>query len=201
MPEMPEMPEMREICEHIGALDQSSLDLQPLAFLGAGAKRPIRTSDSGRKTSRRGQTVPRANCRVQTVCYADNMSENVSVRLEDRLAQRLRLQARAAGETLSDRLRRYAVEGSRRDEHPLITFRDGPTGRRAGLLGGPDLWEVAMWIDDLATEADPIETLVEETVLSRPQIEAAERYRAAYPEEIAARIDLHRSETASALRY
>ena len=83
----------------------------------------------------------------------------------------------------------------------MITFRDGHTGCRAGLLGGPDLWEVAMWIDDLAAEADPIETLVEETVLSRPQIEAAERYRAAYPEEIAARIDLHRSETASALRY
>jgi ribose 1,5-bisphosphokinase PhnN len=53
------------------------------------------------------------------------MSVNVSVRLDDRLAERLRLRARAAGESLSDRLRRYAEEGARRDEHPMITFRDG----------------------------------------------------------------------------
>jgi len=59
------------------------------------------------------------------------VSVNVSVRLDDRLAERLRLRARAAGESLSDRLRRYAEEGARRDEHPMITFRDGPTGRRA----------------------------------------------------------------------
>jgi hypothetical protein len=132
------------------------------------------------------------------MCYDVSVSENVSVRLEDGLAQRLRLRARAAGETLSDRLRRYAEEGVRRDEHPLITFRDGPTGRRAGVLGGPDVWEIAMWVDDLAAETDPIEGLVDESVLTRSQIEAALRYRAAYPEEIEARIELHRRETSAA---
>ncbi|MGA2307513.1 MAG: CopG family transcriptional regulator [Acidimicrobiales bacterium] len=126
------------------------------------------------------------------------MSVNVSVRLEDSLAERLRLRARAAGETLSDRLRRYAEEGTRRDEHPLITFRDGPTGRRAGLVGGPDAWEIAMWVEDLSGEADPVAALVEESVLTRAQIEAALRYRAAYPDEIDARIELHRQETAAA---
>jgi hypothetical protein len=126
------------------------------------------------------------------------MSVNVSVRLDDDLAERLRLRARAAGETLSDRLRRYAEEGARRDEHPLITFRDGPTGRRAGLIGGPDVWEVAMWVEDLEVETDPVETLVAESTLARAQVEAALRYRAAYPEEIAARIELHRRETAAA---
>src|ERR1700691_5674555 len=114
------------------------------------------------------------------MCYNDDMSENVSVRLEDGLAQRLRVRARAAGETLSDRLRRYAEEGVRRDEHPLITFRDGPAGRRAGLVGGPDVWEVAMWVDDLANiETDPVEVVVDESVLTRPQIDAVMRYRAA----------------------
>ena len=126
------------------------------------------------------------------------MSENVSVRLEDSLAQRLRVRARAAGETLSDRLRRYADEGVRRDEHPLVTFRDGPTGRRAGLVGGPDVWEVVMWIEDLSDEADPIAVLVGESSLSRPQIDAALRYRGAYPDEIGARIELHRQETTAA---
>ena len=129
------------------------------------------------------------------------MSVNVSVRLDDALAEQLRLRARAAGETLSDRLRRYAEEGVRREEHPLITFRDGPTGRRAGVLGGPDVWEVAMWVDDLAAEADPVAALVEDSVLTRSHVDVALRYRAAYPDEIAARIELHRGETAAADRH
>jgi hypothetical protein len=126
------------------------------------------------------------------------MSVNVSVRLDDTLAERLRLRARAAGETLSDRLRRYAEEGTRREEHPMITFRDGPTGRRAKLLDGPDVWEVAMWVEDLEAEPDPLAALIEDSILTRPQIEAALSYRAAYPDEIAARIELHRNETAAA---
>ncbi len=128
------------------------------------------------------------------------MSENVSVRLEDGLAQRLRLRARAAGETLSDRLRRYADEGVRRDEHPLVTFRDGPTGRRAGIVGGPDVWEIVMWVEDLAAEEDSVAVLVEESALARAQVDAALRYRAMYPGEVDARIELHRQETAAASR-
>jgi len=126
------------------------------------------------------------------------MSVNVSVRLDDRLAERLRLRARAAGESLSDRLRRYAEEGARRDEHPMITFRDGPTGRRAGLIGGPDVWEVAMWLDDLAPVKDLATALAADGVITRAQADAMLAYRAAYPDEIQARIDLHRSDTAAA---
>jgi hypothetical protein len=126
------------------------------------------------------------------------MSVNISVRLDDRLAQKLKLSASAAGETVSERLRRYAEEGARRDEHPMITFRDGPTGRRAGLINGPDVWEIAMWIDDLAGVKDPAKSLAREGVVTRAQIDAALRYRAAYPEEIQARIDLHRSHTVAA---
>jgi hypothetical protein len=129
------------------------------------------------------------------------MSVNVSVRLDEGLAERLRLRARAAGESLSDRLRRYAEEGARREEHPLITFRDGPTGRRAGLLGGPDVWEVMLWLDDLAAEPDPAAALSEDSILTAAQIDAALRYRAAYPDEITARIELHRRETSAAETY
>jgi len=126
------------------------------------------------------------------------VSVDVSVRLDDRLDERLRLRARAAGESLSDRLRRCAEEGARRDEHPMITFRDGPTGRRGGLIGGPDVWEVAMWIDDLGSVKDPAAELAADGVGSRPQIDAVLAYRAAYPDEIQARIDLHHSDTTAA---
>lgn len=135
---------------------------------------------------------------VLTMCNTVIMSVNVSVRLDERLAERLRLRSRAAGESLSDRLRRYAEEGARRDEHPMITFRDGPTGRRAGLVGGPDVWEVAMWIGDLGSGTDPAGELAADGIVARPQIDAVLAYRSTYPEEIQARIDLHRSETAAA---
>lgn len=133
-----------------------------------------------------------------TTCYNECMSVNVSVRLDDALAERLRLRARAAGESLSDRLRRYADEGSRRDEHPLITFRDGPAGRRAAVIGGPDVWEIVMWLDDLSDEGDPATVLTVEQDIPRPLIDAAMRYREAYPDEIEARIALHRHDTAAA---
>jgi len=80
----------------------------------------------------------------------------------------------------------------------MITFRDGPAGRRAKLLDGPDVWEVAMWVEDLAAEPDPVATLARELGLTRPQIDAALSYRAAYPDEIAARIELHHHGTAAA---
>lgn len=133
-----------------------------------------------------------------TACNNDNVSVNISIRLDDHLAERLRLRSKAAGETLSDRLRRYAEEGARRDEHPMITFRDGPTGRRAGLVGGPDVWEVAMWIDDLNAGAEAAATLAADGIVTRAQVDAAVAYRASYPDEVQARIDLHKSETAAA---
>ncbi len=80
----------------------------------------------------------------------------------------------------------------------MITFRDGPTGRRAGLVGGADVWEIVMWVEELSGEVDPVAALVEESMLTRAQIDAALRYRAAYPDEVDARIDLHRQETAAA---
>ena len=126
---------------------------------------------------------------------------NVSVRLDDGLAERMRLRARAAGETLSDRLRRYAEEGARRDEHPLITFRDGPTGRRAGVVGGPDVWEIVMWRAEALGETDPDAALVSDGMVSRAQIDAAAAYAAEYPAEVDARIELHRSATAAAARH
>ena len=43
------------------------------------------------------------------------------------------------------------------DEHPGIVFRSGPAGRRPGLLGGPDVWEVIAVhrsFDDVERTAD-----------------------------------------------
>jgi len=55
-----------------------------------------------------------------------------------------------------------------------------------------------MWMEDLDAEPDPAATLAQESGLKRTQIDAALSYRAAYPDEIAARIELHRRGTAAA---
>lgn len=66
------------------------------------------------------------------------------------------------------------------------------------MIGGPDVWEIALWIDDLGPVDDPPAELVADGTVTRPQIDAALAYRRAYPDEIQARVDLHRSETAVA---
>jgi hypothetical protein len=73
------------------------------------------------------------------------------------------------------------------DTHAEIEFREGPAGRRPGLVGGPDIWEVvtvhrsfgdaratAAWLD-----------------LSETAIETALRYYDEHREEIDAWIALN----------
>lgn len=38
---------------------------------------------------------------------------------------------------------RFVDEALRMEGHPGVIFRDGPTGRRAVLIGGPDVREVS----------------------------------------------------------
>ena len=42
----------------------------------------------------------------------------------------------------------------RMTEHPGVVFREGPTGRRAGLVGGADVWEVVRAVKS-ARAAEP----------------------------------------------
>lgn len=49
-------------------------------------------------------------------------------------------------------------------EHPMITFRDGLTGRRAVFICGPDIWEVASWVAE-STDEDSLVELVDDRVI------------------------------------
>lgn len=55
-----------------------------------------------------------------------------------RLEQRAKL-TRVPKTALADR---YIEEGLAMDTYPGIVFRDGPSGRRPAVMGGPDVWEV-----------------------------------------------------------
>lgn len=76
-------------------------------------------------------------------------------------------------------------------EHPEITFRDGPTGPRAALVGGPDVWEVIQTVDSYPGGKATVTATAELLNLSEQQVQAAIDYRATNPDEIAARIKLN----------
>lgn len=79
-------------------------------------------------------------------------------------------------------------------EHPGIMFRPGPTGRRAGLAAGPDVWEIVRAVrsgrasePDLP-EDDLLAMVAGNTGLPARLIRVAVRYWASYPVEIDAEI-------------
>jgi hypothetical protein len=118
------------------------------------------------------------------------MSTPLSVRFPDDLAQRVRGRAAGSGEATAGLIVRLVDEGIRMAEHPGITFRDGPTGRRAGLAGGPDVWEVIVVLRDFSTAGAT--TAWRRTAawlgLTEAQVRTAEGYYATHPVEIDDRI-------------
>lgn len=77
-------------------------------------------------------------------------------------------------------------EGLKTREFPGVVYRPGPTGRRAGLVGGPDVWEV---IRDLrGWSGRDMERIAEQLDLSASMVSLAADFYSAFPEEIDARI-------------
>jgi hypothetical protein len=81
------------------------------------------------------------------------------------------------------------------EDHPGVIFRDGPTGRRAVLVGGPDVREVIRAVMSARTaepelDADQIVALVTTNAgVPARLVETAIRYWAAYPDDIDVWID------------
>ncbi len=75
-------------------------------------------------------------------------------------------------------------------QFPGIVYRDGPTGRRAGLVGGPDVWEI---VRDLRHTPGRglarIAHLADETGVPAARLRLATDFYAAFPDEIDARVE------------
>jgi hypothetical protein len=90
---------------------------------------------------------------------------------------------------------RYIDEGMRMEDHPRIVFRDGPTGRRAGLAAGPDVWEVISALRSTGDDGDDaIRSTVEWSGLTVRQVRDAIGYYSEYSAEIDERIRLNEEE-------
>ena len=112
-----------------------------------------------------------------------------SIRLDDELRDRLAAAAAAEGTTMTELIERFAREGLASAAHPGIVFKPGPSGRRAALAGGPDVWEIAAALRHVTgRESKRVAALAEQFGLHQRQVVIALNYAAAHRDEIEQRI-------------
>jgi len=123
-----------------------------------------------------------------------SVADHYTLRLAPGMRQRLIEWARRAGLPERTLAQRYVEEGLRHDAHPLIQFLDGPSGRRASLLGrgrGLDVWEVIATVRD---NDGSIARAAEYLQVPAGLVEAAVAYYGEYRDEIDREIELNEAE-------
>jgi hypothetical protein len=118
------------------------------------------------------------------------MSTPLSIRFDATLLARLRRRATSTtGASVSALAQRLIDEGLRMADHPGVIFKDGPSGRRAALAFGPDIWEVAKFLRE-ADERGPaaLDAAAEVFALDASRIAVAVSYYGDYRDEIDAEI-------------
>jgi predicted transcriptional regulator len=129
------------------------------------------------------------------------MSTPLSIRFDPELLDRLRRGAAVRDTTPSGLAQRLVDEGLRSQEFPGVVFRDGPSGRRAGLALGPDVWEIAAALRDSELRGEEaIEAVAAELSLPVARVRTALAYYGAYAEEVDSEIDDNARASAEALR-
>jgi hypothetical protein len=110
---------------------------------------------------------------------------STSYRLNADLKRRLAAQAKAEGITETALVTRMLEEGLRMAHIPGIVFRDGPTGRRPALSGGPDIVEVMSGVRYAVGRGEAkMRDAAEQMGLPERLIRLAVDYASAYPDEV-----------------
>lgn len=119
------------------------------------------------------------------------------VRIGTKTLAALRSRSKRQGEPISRLAERYIEEGLRTDAHPGVTFRDGPGGRRAGLVGGPDIWEVIGALRSAPESGEArVSALARRLGLTETQVRTSIRYYSDYLTEVDAWIVANDEEAA-----
>ena len=107
------------------------------------------------------------------------------IRIETETVRALRVRSLESGEPIVRLAQRYIDEGMRLDRHPGIVFRDGPAGRRAVVVGGPDVWEVIVAARSAPERGEElVEALASRIGVPPERIRLAIRYYSEYPEDV-----------------
>jgi hypothetical protein len=117
------------------------------------------------------------------------VSRATSYRLDPVIKARLESQARSEGTSERALIERLVAEGLDTLQHPGIVYRDGPTGRRAALAVGPDVWEVVSALrHTTGSEEHRVSALAEQFALHPRHIRVAIDFAALHKEEIDAQV-------------
>ncbi len=119
-----------------------------------------------------------------------------SARWSPRTLDEARARAERVGVKFNQLTERYVQEGIRMDEHPLISFRDGATGRRPTLLG--TRLDVATVIATVRQNDNSVEEAADYLRLPASHVEACVGYYLAYRDEIDAWIERDEQEAEAA---
>ncbi|WP_019875399.1 hypothetical protein [Sporichthya polymorpha] len=116
-------------------------------------------------------------------------SRATSYRLDPQVKDALEAQARAEGISERALLERLVREGLATLRHPGIVYRDGPSGRRAALAAGADVWEIVSALRHTkGREAQRIAQLAEQFGVHPTQIRIALDFAAMHRDEIDERV-------------
>jgi hypothetical protein len=114
-----------------------------------------------------------------------SMARPTSFRLPEELLDRLEEEGRSSGMSITALVASLLDEGLNTRRFPGVVYRDGPAGRRAGLVGGPDIWEVARDLGKAPGRGmRRLEHLAAETGIPVSRLRLAVDFYAAFPEEI-----------------
>ena len=118
------------------------------------------------------------------------MSRPISFRLPDDLLEQLDHEADASGTSVTSLVATLLNEGINTRRFPGIIYRDGPTGRRAGLVSGPDVWEVIRTVGASKGRGEKrLRAAADAAGLPLSQVRLAVDFYAAHSTEIDARIE------------
>src|ERR1700733_14896549 len=119
------------------------------------------------------------------------MTTPLSIRFAPSLLARLRQRANAlTGASVAGLAQRFIDEGLRMADHPGVVFKDGPSGRRAALAYGPDIWEIVKFLREI-DERGPaaLDAAAEGFAIDSSRVATAVSYYSSYPDEIDAEIN------------
>jgi uncharacterized protein (DUF433 family) len=116
----------------------------------------------------------------------------LSLRFPEAVAAKVRAIAAIEHRTLAETVRVLTEEAIKQREFPEIVFVDGPSGRRARFVQGPDVWEVLEPYLLADKQWDALRASYPQ--LDEALLRTAVRYYAAYPAEIDARVALNQGE-------
>ncbi|CAN5753988.1 hypothetical protein BH23CHL8_BH23CHL8_20840 [soil metagenome] len=119
------------------------------------------------------------------------MSQPTSFRLPPGLVKRIDEEAAQRGMTMTRLVSSLLDEGLKTSRFAGVVYRDGPSGRRAGLAGGPDVWEVVRAVRASQGRGEArVQRVAQETEIPERLVHLAIEFAAAYPDEVDERIRL-----------